>query len=155
MKDQLGSIYHPLERVLETFPPEKLPLTKRLKSEEVYGTWGEVREIIAKELDWQMPPGQKGLLHTSCDIETVKDYSQFRRFVEMRTMEMPQSAVELSAAVHFGQITRSEALTELSERGYWAQPHELKPLLDRLEITPADVKDMPGHLPCILFGCKW
>ncbi|MGD8564459.1 MAG: hypothetical protein PVG03_18095 [Desulfarculaceae bacterium] len=68
---------------------------------------------------------------------------------------MPQPAVELSAAVHFGQITKSEALAELSEQGYWAQPRELKPLLDRLEISPAEVQDMPGHLPCILSGCKW
>lgn len=154
-RDQLGTIYDPLRRVLAEFPEESLPLNKRLKSEEVYGTWGEVREIIERELNWQMPPGQAGLLHTSCDIETVKDYSQFRRFVDMETLEMPQSAVELCAAVHFGQITRDQALRELSERGYWQQPEPLKPLLDQLEITPDEVAEMPGQLPCILSGCKW
>ena len=155
VKDKLGTIYGPLQTVLDTFPPERLPLTKRLKSEEVYGTWGEVRQIIEKELNWRMPPGQEGLLHTSCDIETVKDYSQFRRFADMKTMQMPQSAVELSAAVYFGQITREQALAELAERGYWEQPEPLGPFLKQLDIKPEDMPDMPGLLPCVLSGCKW
>lgn len=155
VRDQLGTVYDPLKKVLDTFPQEKLPLMKRLKSDELYGSWDDVRRVIEKELDWQMPQGQEGLLHTSCDIETVKDYSQFRRFADMRTMQMPQSIIELGAAVHFGQISREQAQMELKERGYWGQPPTLKPLLGQLEITPEQVEASSGQLACILKGCDW
>ena len=102
-----------------------------------------------------MPEGQEGLLHTSCDIETVKDYSQFRRFTDMRTRSMPQSIIEISAAVHFGHITREEGVVELSERGYFAPPTELSMLLKKLEISPVSIDSMPGERACICRDCTF
>ncbi len=155
IKGKLGRAYDSLDHVLATIPPEELPLMKRLKSDEVYGTWRDVRNIIEKELDWRMPEGQKGLLHTSCDIETVKDYSQFRRFADMRTASMPQSIIEISAAVYFGHITREDGLVELSERGYYDPPAELDMLLEKLAIAPKGIPDMPGELPGRCRDCRF
>lgn len=153
VKNLLGSIYDPLVEVLKDPAPAGLPLMKRLKSETVYGTWRAVREIIERELNWQMPEGQEGLLHTSCDIETVKDFSQFKRFAGMRTMSMPQSIIEISAAIHFGLISRDEGFKELSERGYYGEPATLQPLLDKLDLNEDDIRTMTGELPYILNGC--
>ncbi len=155
IKDKLGRAYDPLQHALATTLPEELPLLKRLKSEEIYGTWSDVRAIIEKEMDWRMPKGQKGLLHTSCDIETVKDYSQFRRFTDMRTGSMPQSIIEISAAVHFNHITREEGFIELSERGYYDPPPELEMLLKKLEIAPDDINAGTGELSCICKNCSF
>lgn len=155
VRDQLGSVYDPLREALRGVDTDHPPLSKRLRSETVYGTWNAVREIIERELDWRMPEGQTGLLHTSCDIETVKDWSQFRRFSDMRTLMMPQSIIEISAAVHFGQITREQALVELSERGYYAQPEALAPLMDKLGISLADAQGGKGELACIVEGCRF
>jgi hypothetical protein len=155
IKNKLGRAYDPLENALATTPPEELPLVKRLKSDEVYGSWNDVRTIIEKELDWRMPEGQKGLLHTSCDIETVKDYSQFRRFSDMRTRSMPQSIIEISAAVHFHHITREDGFIELGERGYYDPPQELDILLKKLEITPEGIASTPGELSCICKKCSF
>ena len=155
IKDKLGRAYDPLEHALATTPSEELPLVKRLKSDEVYGSWNDVRTIIEKELDWHMPKGQKGLLHTSCDIETVKDYSQFRRFTDMRTRNMPQSIIEISAAVHFNHITREDGFIELSERGYYEPPQELDILLKKLKITPEGIASAPGELACICKKCSF
>lgn len=155
IKGKLGGAYDLLDRVLATTPPEELPLMKRLKSDEVYGTWGDARTIIEQELDWQMTEGQEGLLHTSCDIETVKDYSQLRRFADMRTRSMPQSIIEISAAVYFGHITRDEGVIELSERGYMAPPAELDMLLKKLDINTGSIDSMPGELACICRDCTF
>jgi hypothetical protein len=155
VKNKLGRAYDALENVLATTPPEELPLMKRLKSDELYGTWNDVRTIIEKELGWRMPKGQQGLLHTSCDIETVKDYSQFRRFADMRTRSMPQSIIEISAAIYFKQITREEGLVELKERGYYDPPQQLDMLLNKIGITPEGIASAPGELGCICKKCRF
>ncbi len=155
VRDQLDSVYDPLREALKHVDVNNPPLSKRLRSETVYGSWDKVREIIERELDWRMPEDQTGLLHTSCDIETVKDWSQFRRFAEMRTRQMPQSIIEISAALHFGQITREQALKELSERGYYRQPDALAPLMGQLGISLAEAGGCPGELPCITDGCRF
>ncbi len=155
VKNKLGRAYDALENVLATTPPEELPLMKRLKSDELYGTWNDVRTIIEKELGWRMPKGQQGLLHTSCDIETVKDYSQFRRFSDMRTRSMPQSIIEISAAIYFKQITREEGLVELKERGYYGPPPQLDMLLNKIGIMPESIASAPGELGCICKKCSF
>lgn len=155
VKEKLVRVYEPLEQVLATTAPEALPLVKRLSSEDVYGTWDNVRSVIERELDWRMPAGQEGLLHTSCDIERVKDFSQYRRFVDMRTRSMPQSIIEISAAVHFRQITREQGLRELAERGYHDPPAELEALIKKLDIDPSGIDSLPGELPCICRGCHY
>ena len=93
---------------------------------------------MQQEMDWNMPPGQKGMLHTSCRIEKVKDYCQFLRFRNMRTTSFPQSIVEVSAGVHFGLLSREEALREVEELGYHREPEVMAELLGDLGISDAD-----------------
>lgn len=155
VRKELGTIYDPLAEALAHLDPANPPLMKRLQTEKVYGSWSEVREIIERELAWRMPEGQEGLLHTSCDIETFKDWSQLRRFADMRTLQMPQSIIEISTAIHFGQITREEGLMELSERGYWGQPESLAPFMKKLGLTLKDAEEKAGELPCVVKGCRF
>lgn len=123
-----------------------LPLIGRLSTNAEYGTWGDAKRIIEKEMDWRAPQGQDSLLHTSCAIEPVKDYLQFRRFEAMRTVFMPQSIVELGAAVFFGLTSRADAIAAVRELGYWRPPPALDCLAADLGITPADVLSSEDEL---------
>lgn len=76
--------------------------------------WNGIKNLIEKEAAWIGADG-KGL-HTSCDIEKCKEYSQLVRFREMRSRVVPYSAIELSLAVSSGSVTREDAMRELSEQ---------------------------------------
>lgn len=75
--------------------------------------WKKIKRTIMTECGW-VPPDEfdKGL-HTSCKIEKCKEYSQFKRFYEMRSDMIPFSALEISLACRDGAITRDDALAEL------------------------------------------
>ncbi len=76
VKKLLAPVYGPLDDILaraESDPNMPIPILRRLKSNTVYGTWAKAAELMKQEMDWHMPPGQKGLLHTSCRIEKVKE----------------------------------------------------------------------------------
>lgn len=131
----LAPLYRQLDQTLEAArrdPNLPVPELRRLKTNETYGTWKEVGELIKKELAWEMPPEHKGMLHTSCRIETVKDYCQLMRFRNMRSTFFPQSIVEVSAGIYFGLISREEGLAELEHLGYHGEPDPLAPLLGDL-----------------------
>ena len=137
----LDPIYKPLDRLLERARRDEsvfLPQLRRLRTNELYGSWSQVAELMKKEMDWKMPPGQKGLLHTSCRIEKVKDYCQYMRFKNMRSTFFPQSIVEVSAGVYFGLISREEGLQEVRELGYLREPEVMAGLLQDLGISEAD-----------------
>ncbi|MDD3313498.1 hypothetical protein [Pseudodesulfovibrio sp.] len=141
----LEPLYRQLDQTLAAArrdPDIPVPELRRLKTNETYGTWKEVGELIKKEMAWEMPPEHKGLLHTSCRIETVKDYCQFMRFRNMRSTFFPQSIVEVSAGVYFGLISREEGLAELEHLGYHGEPAPLGPLLDDLGLRGQDPE---GH----------
>ncbi len=123
-----------------------IPLIGRLSTNEEYGSWDDARKIIEDEMGWQAPVGQNSLLHTSCAIEPVKDYLQFQRFKAMRTVFMPQSIVELSAAVFFGLTSREDALEALKELGYWQPPAILEQLTADLGISKAMVSESKDEL---------
>jgi hypothetical protein len=150
----LDPIFKPLDEILaraEKDPDLPIPHLRRLETNVGYGSWAQVVELIRQEMDWHMPPGQKGLLHTSCRIETVKDWCQFKRFQAMRSTSLPQSVVELSAGVYFGLVSREDGLAELSELGYMQEPGVLAPLLEDLGIdreTARDFGEMPWSLGC-------
>jgi hypothetical protein len=132
VRRHLEPLYRQLDQTLEAArrdPDLAVPELRRLKTNETYGTWKEVGELIARELAWEMPPGHKGLLHTSCRIETVKDYCQFMRFRNMRSTFFPQSIVEVGAGIYFGLISREEGLVELEQLGYHGEPAPLVTLL--------------------------
>ena len=137
----LDPLYGPLDRLLERARKDEsvfLPQFLRLKTNELYGSWSQVAELMKREMDWKMPPGQKGLLHTSCRIEKVKDYCQYMRFKNMRTTSFPQSIVEVSAGVYFGLISREEGLREVEELGYHREPEAMAGLLRDLGIGEDD-----------------
>jgi hypothetical protein len=103
-------------------------------------------------MDWQMPPGQKGLLHTSCRIEKVKDYCQFKRFQGAGSTFFPQAVVELGAGVYFGLLSRENALEELQEAGYYHEPQILSALTRDLGID-ADQGEVRGEMSWTLGKC--
>ena len=141
IRNSLDPIYGPLDRLLTRAREDAsvfVPQFLRLKTNALYGSWKEVAELMRKEMDWKMPPGQKGMLHTSCRIEKVKDYCQFMRYRNMRSTAFPQSIVEVSAGVSFGLLSRDEALREVAELGYHREPEVMAELLGDLGISDAD-----------------
>ena len=73
--------------------------------------WNKVKELLKIKTGWS-PKNSKGL-HTSCKIERVKEYSQFKKFYDMESTLIPFSAMELSIAVGEGSIAREQAIEEL------------------------------------------
>lgn len=77
--------------------------------------WKKVKHLIEKECGWVGPENMNKGLHTSCNIEKCKEYSQFQRFYHMRSQMIPFSALEISLTSRYKNITREEAITELKE----------------------------------------
>ncbi|MDD3123103.1 MAG: hypothetical protein PHC62_06310, partial [Candidatus Izemoplasmatales bacterium] len=74
--------------------------------------WRLIKELISKEIGWVGPTELSKGLHTSCDIEKCKEYSQFIRFYEMKSEMIPFSAIEISIASQKGHISMETALEE-------------------------------------------
>lgn len=129
--DQVRSIIQQAEKDADF----NIPLIKRLSTRKTYGAWKDVIKLLHDETGWEMPPGQKNLLHTSCMIEPVKDYLQYRKFRNMETVFFPQAMVEISTAIFFGQISREEALEQSSELGFPDPPQIMETLFSELAIT--------------------
>lgn len=143
------SLYGELAEVLarcEQQPDSPLPLIKKLNTGANYGTWVSAYELIQRELDWRLPAGQKSLLHTSCRIEPVKDYVQYVRFKNMRTVFFPQSIVEMSASVYFGLLDREEALRQAADLGYFGHHNVRADLLKDLDITDPEIDSSDDEL---------
>ncbi|WP_428568685.1 MAG: hypothetical protein ACP59X_09850 [Solidesulfovibrio sp. DCME] len=141
IRSSLDPIYGPLDRFLARARQDEsvfVPQFLRLQTNTLYGSWGEATALMQREMDWKMPPGQKGLLHTSCRIEKVKDYCQFLRFRNMRTTAFPQSIVEVGAGVYFGLLSREEGLREVAELGYHREPAVMAELLGDLGMSDDD-----------------
>lgn len=77
--------------------------------------WKKVKTLIEKECGWVGPENMNKGLHTSCNIEKCKEYSQFQRFYYMRSKMIPFSALEISLTSRYKNITREEAIVELKE----------------------------------------
>lgn len=75
--------------------------------------WVKVKDIIIKECGWVPPKDVDKGLHTSCNIEKCKEYSQFTRYYDMRSTMIPFSAIEISLACRDGNITREQAICEM------------------------------------------
>jgi hypothetical protein len=76
--------------------------------------WKKVKDILVKELGWVNPTDANKGLHTSCKIEKCKEYSQFIRFYQMKSRMIPFSAIELSLASRDKNITKEQALIEIT-----------------------------------------
>ena len=75
--------------------------------------WKDVKEMIVKKAGWVPPEAENKALHTSCTIEKCKEFTQLRRFREMKSRTVPYSAIELSLAVSAGNVSREKALDEM------------------------------------------
>lgn len=75
--------------------------------------WSKVKTILTEECGWVAPEESDKGLHTSCNIEKCKEYSQFQRFYRMRSTMIPFSALEISIASRNRNTPRDKALAEL------------------------------------------
>lgn len=93
--------------------------------------WNRVKKILEENLNWK---GQKDkLLHTSCDIESCKDYTQFIQFKNMETLIIPLSALEMSIAVNMKSISRQDAIKELKNKsGFRSTPPSESKIMEDL-----------------------
>ena len=77
--------------------------------------WRKVKDILTKECGYVAPESLNKGLHTSCQIEKCKEYSQFIRFYKMESTMIPFSSLEISLASRDGNITREEGIKEIEE----------------------------------------
>ena len=77
--------------------------------------WRKVKDILQKECGYAPPESLSKGLHTSCQIEKCKEYSQFIRFYQMKSSMIPFSALEISLASRDQNISREEAIKEMKE----------------------------------------
>ncbi len=132
----LEPLFAPLQDIIkdaENNPKIDIPIIKRLKTKNSYGSWQSIIDLLKKEINWEMPENQENYLHTSCIIENVKDYTQYLRFKNMESVFFPQAMVELSAAVVFGHISREEALKQSEELGFFEPPEMYKTLVKKVK----------------------
>ena len=85
--------------------------------------WGDVKTLLKEKIGWiDCVEADKGL-HTSCNIEKCKEYTQFQRFRAKESRLIPFSAIEMAIAVRDGQVSREEGLRELEiHSGFFARP---------------------------------
>ncbi len=76
--------------------------------------WRQIKDTIVSECGWVPPDENDKGLHTSCKIEKCKEYSQFKRFYEMKSDMIPFSALEISLASRDKALSRAEAIAELN-----------------------------------------
>lgn len=75
--------------------------------------WHEVMDLLKKEAGYVLPESAEKGLHTSCEIERCKEYSQFIRFYEMRSRMIPFSALEMAIASSGRNLSREDAVKEI------------------------------------------
>lgn len=75
--------------------------------------WNSVKKMLEDECGW-VPPAETGKgLHTSCNIEKCKEYTQFQRFYHCKSRMIPFSAIEISLATRNRNLSREEAILEI------------------------------------------
>ena len=72
-----------------------------------------MKEILIGECGWVAPEESGRGLHTSCNIEKCKEYTQFQRFYQCKSQMIPFSAIEISLATRKRNLTREEATYEI------------------------------------------
>ncbi|MDE7163804.1 MAG: hypothetical protein K2O04_00050 [Clostridiales bacterium] len=75
--------------------------------------WKKIKNTIVTECGWTPPDEYDKGLHTSCKIEKCKEFSQFKRFYDMKSDMIPFSAIEISLASRDKALSREDALAEL------------------------------------------
>ena len=77
--------------------------------------WRKIIDILKDECGYVAPKSLSKGLHTSCQIEKCKEYSQFIRFYTMKSAMIPFSALEISLASRDKNISKEEAIKEIEE----------------------------------------
>ncbi len=97
--------------------------------------WNGVKALLTEEIGWVDAPESGKGLHTSCQIERCKEWSQFTRFRDMETQVIPFSAIELSLASAGGSVGREQAMEELKRHSGFteAPPAEWERMLRELD----------------------
>ena len=76
--------------------------------------WEKIKNTIIEQCGWVPPQATDKGLHTSCNIEKCKEYSQFIRFYNMQSSMIPFSALEISLASRDKAISREKAIAEIN-----------------------------------------
>ncbi len=74
--------------------------------------WSEIKEMIKEEAGWIEPKMSSKGLHTSCDIESCKEHTQYVNFLNMTSTMIPFSALEIALASSTMNLSREEAIQE-------------------------------------------
>lgn len=115
---EVPTITAPLKRAIRSSSRTgNIPAFVQVDLDEISGgvyEWRKIKELIIRECGW-VPPEEDGKgLHTSCRIEKCKEHSQFLRFYNMQSDMIPFSALEIAIASRNKNLSREDALTELS-----------------------------------------
>lgn len=78
-------------------------------------SWEKTKDTLIEQAGWVCPRNFDKLLHTSCCVETAKDYSQFIRFYNMESRVMPFSSIEICLASSMGNVSREKAIAEIKQ----------------------------------------
>ena len=95
-----------------------IPAFVQIDLDEICGgvyEWTAIKDIIVKECGWVAPVETDKGLHTSCKIEKCKEHSQFVRFYRMESTMIPFSALEMAIASRNQNLTREQAMAEVTE----------------------------------------
>ncbi|MDE6758001.1 MAG: hypothetical protein K2J89_01825 [Clostridia bacterium] len=115
---QVPSIVKPLKRAIRSSSLSgNIPAFVQVDLNEICGghyDWRKIKDLIISQCGWVAPEKTDKGLHTSCNIEKCKEYSQFIRFYNMESNMIPFSALEISLASRDKAITREEAIAELN-----------------------------------------
>ena len=114
---QVPEMVKPLRRAIRTSSwSGNIPAFVQVDFNDICGgvyDWRKIKKTIIEECGWVPPEEYDKGLHTSCKIEKCKEYSQFKRFYDMRSDMIPFSALEISLASRDKAVSREEAIAEM------------------------------------------
>lgn len=114
---QVPELLKPLKRAIRISSwSGNIPAFVQVDFNEICGgvyDWKQIKNTIIEQCGWVPPDEYDKGLHTSCKIEKCKEYSQFKRFYDMKSDMIPFSAIEISLASRDKALPREDALAEL------------------------------------------
>lgn len=115
---QAPSMVKPLKRAIRASSRSgNIPAFVQVDFNDICGgryDWEKIKNIIIEQCGWSPPQSTDKGLHTSCNIEKCKEYSQFIRFYNMQSQMIPFSALEISLASRDKTLSREDAIAELN-----------------------------------------
>lgn len=119
----------------------------RIAANNVY-SWNSIKKSLQKQIGWVDTGAKDKGLHTSCQIERCKEYSQLNSFRNMLSDVIPFSALEISLAVGAGNVSREQAMEELhNHSGFSLSPPE------EMEIMLRELHDNNANLVSSCHDC--